>query len=90
MKCKNCKHYHHDWCSKVHDDPYPDMERNCKHYVVATNADRIRAMSDEELAEVLDGSICPQGYNQLGECEASKEICHDCWLDWLKQEAADG
>jgi len=53
-----------------------------------TNADRIRAMTDEELANILDGSICPPGYNEIGACEADEQICKSCWLDWLR-EAAD-
>ena len=49
-----------------------------------TNADRIRSMSDEELAELLvstDGDFPPN-------CEdvpVSKLEAY--WLDWLKQEA---
>ena len=52
-----------------------------------SNADRIRAMDDEELAHVLsheqdDG--CPK--RDL-HCQDS---CKNCWLDWLKQEVDDG
>ena len=45
-----------------------------------TNADRIRAMSDEELLDVL-GYGCPMGNKK---CRA--KLCKDCWLDWLKDE----
>lgn len=47
-----------------------------------TNADRIRAMSDEELAKVIaDACDCDliSGLSCHGEC------C-DCILDWLRQE----
>ena len=50
-----------------------------------TNADRIRAMSDEELAAILcgDGWNCPP-------CECKNEDdCLDCWLEWLEQEAQE-
>lgn len=58
-----------------------------------TNADRIRSMSDEELAEFFtpfyyDGPkfYCPaQADVGEGEC-AAKSDCRQCWLDWLKQE----
>lgn len=53
-----------------------------------TNADKIRAMSDEELAGEIVCHI---------RCEACQEVFHvDCdvlktcrgnWLEWLKQEA---
>ena len=52
-----------------------------------TNGDRVRAMTDEELAKMLDGSICPPGYNQIGACEAGEEECYLCWLDWVKGDA---
>ena len=51
-----------------------------------TNADRIRAKSDEELAKWIADIYpdCPPGYN----CDSSRVTdCCDCWLDWLKQEA---
>ena len=55
-----------------------------------TNADCIRSMTDEKLAEWLwlkvgkcpPFNVCP---SQRIPCEAK-----DCWLDWLKQEATDG
>lgn len=52
-----------------------------------TNADRIRAMTDEELAEFLD-CYCVSAY---WECPRHHEIkCHECWLEWLKKEVEDG
>lgn len=51
-----------------------------------TNADRIRAMSDEELAEwietIADCDMCPMRKNCHGSCRLK-------WLGWLKQEAAE-
>ena len=46
-----------------------------------TNADRIRNMTDEELAEYL-GNIhyCPAPYPT---CDLTKE-CKECWLKWLR------
>ena len=46
-----------------------------------TNADRIRAMSDEELALLL--STLPRAYPKNG----FDPTCKNCWLDWLRQEA---
>lgn len=44
-----------------------------------TNGDRIRAMTDEEMANGLSKVICPN---------VSEECCHtsckECWLDWLR------
>ena len=61
---------------------------------VITNADRIRAMSDEELAEWLQGmkysptcdSKCHDDYEKYGE---QRTYCTDCWLDWLQSPAGE-
>lgn len=60
-----------------------------------TNADRIRNMSDKELASVLfsgcidsmDLEECP--YASEGELDNNKirKICKKCTLDWLQSEA---
>lgn len=51
--CKKCKNLVNDWCEKVIDSPDPDMQRDCQYFCEKTNADLIRAMNDEELAEFL-------------------------------------
>lgn len=56
-------------------------------YKPPTNADRIRAMSDEELAELLldgcRGSNCDaQPQNEFGSVD-----CLKCRLNWLRQPA---
>ena len=51
--CKKCNNLVNDWCEKVIDSPDPDMQRDCQYFCEKTNADRIRAMRDDELAEFL-------------------------------------
>ena len=51
-----------------------------------TNADRIRAMSDEELA-VWHEQYCPNREDIDTKCQ--KESCEMCWLDWLKEVKYD-
>lgn len=52
-----------------------------------TNADRIRSMTDEELAEVLFGScIVHMG---VEECSHPEEACKSCVLGWLKAESEE-
>lgn len=49
-----------------------------------TNADRVRAMSDEELVDVYRYSdYCPPGKNYIT-C-GTAGTCKDCWLDWIQQ-----
>jgi hypothetical protein len=53
-----------------------------------TNADKLRAMTDEEMANEFSGQ-CPAvfgGYRMSGEDCAGFESCQECWIDWLKQE----
>ena len=51
--CKKCNNLVNDWCEKVIDSPDPDMQRECQYFCEKTNAQKIRAMSDEELADML-------------------------------------
>ena len=59
-----------------------------------TNADRIRTMTDEELAVSLsggcpwttDGGTPPKCREYIADANRS---CRQCWLDWLKQEVQD-
>lgn len=48
-----------------------------------TNADRIRAMTDEELAKTLDMSCPPDTSCNDG------QNCVKCWKDWLQQPAKE-
>ena len=64
---------------------YPDAKQ--------TNADRIRAMTDEELSYYLDGLAgdgCPPQMSPICNKERYKCNVRKCWLEWLKQEATDG
>ena len=51
--CKKCKNLVNDWCEKVIDSPDQDMQRDCQYFCEKTNAQKIRAMSDDELADML-------------------------------------
>ena len=67
-----------------------EQPETCKAYVpVITNADRIRAMSDEELADFIDK--CEM--NDIDYAKTFCDLCNgqyecdQCRLDWLKQPA---
>lgn len=53
-KCKNCTNLHEHWCEKIVDSPWEDKERECDQYKCMTQADRIRAMTDEQLADLFN------------------------------------
>ena len=55
-----------------------------------TNADRIRAMSDQELAEFMANVAECQFCTVKSEwCTESEAACKRNWLDWLRQEAKE-
>ena len=98
-KCKNCKKLDHilnsgvsvgRWCVEKSDSPDIERERICDKYVPKTNADRIRSMTDEELAEALifyDSEY--DGYSHVFEpyiTHPVKEIVKEMCLEWLKSE----
>lgn len=61
------------------------------HTCNCTNADRIRNMSNEELAEFLDivgeDGISSQYTNVPCDCCYEKTECSKCWKEWLQSEA---
>lgn len=62
--------------------PYLDYPKEQKKQ---TNADKIRQMSDEEIANLLlKFDVC--GQMSLSECSLHNCNCESCVLDWLKQE----
>ena len=88
MKCKACKHYtrYGEMCEETLDIIEPG-EVDCWGYKQATNADRIRAMSDEELAEFIDKCEVA-GYNDSSIArDKNNELMNA--LDWLQQPAEE-
>lgn len=57
-----------------------------------TNADRIRSMTDEELAEFIAKVQRAGAYGRAGAVFDYIDLTQDevtLWLDWLKQEASE-
>lgn len=100
-KCKNCKNLYNlsnnddvivgKWCPKVNDSPHEEIERDCEDYKSNTNADRIRSMTDEELALAI---MCPAEYdsnfNKRETCNGEmNKNCYGCSLKWLRAESEE-
>ena len=93
-----CVHYNNGRCKKFTDDKHTswcDAEGFCK-YIEPSNADRIRDMSDEELAQHLhdigwDCNLCTEhkrlDNEPLLRGEKCDEKCVEHCLEWLKQPA---
>ena len=69
-----------------YDDGKCHYKGECGHKAPLTNADRIRAMSDEELAVVMYHLFCDTRTDK--ECKAFGD-CNQCALEWLQQPAED-
>ena len=98
-KCRYCKlcEWANDgdkdffgWC-ELHLDSYDiDEPRDCPDYIRASNADRIRAMSDEELAKYLSNPCdCEVDPERDGFRECGNDLCVKYLLEWLQQPAEE-
>ena len=68
--------------------PYLDYPKPCK---VQTNADKIRSMSDEELAVLLSEPCeCSVDPAEDGHRECGNKLCIEYLLNWLQQPAEGG
>lgn len=84
MVCKQCKYMDRcaaeaDCLGQVFDLNY-DGEHGCVEFEAFTNADRIRAMSDEELAVFLEQTQADVAFNNKSKYAFE-------WEKWLKQPA---
>lgn len=76
----------------IPDDDFPQHETPKQ-----TNADRIRAMTDDELADFLRdvGDCIRRCPAKIGDCISSESCissgsaCRAAWIEWLKQEAKE-
>lgn len=75
-RCDSCR-YQNDF--EFHACHICHMERDM-YRPKETNADRIRAMSDEKLAAFICGLLIDRNI----------EVTSEAWLDWLRQEADHG
>lgn len=91
-----CVYYDNGKCQKFSDDHYTswcDFDQ-CEHQT-PSNGDRIRAMSDEELAHFKYGGGNPYcKEEEPTDCKRSKWVnglspCEQCYLDWLRQPAEE-
>lgn len=81
---KNCLNLTHHWCERVIDSPDEDLERDCPYFCQKTNADRIRAMTDEELAwELMSWRI--EAVAKYFGVESNYPKTKSAILEWLRQ-----
>lgn len=86
--------YHPSICGLTAElAPLPDNMEFIVQYRVPqpkTNGDRIRSMSDEELAKFIAPlASCPGCYARRVNIEDCGYDCKKAWLDWLKEVTRD-
>lgn len=92
--CENCAHYHmeaYEWpcnvCEASYDNPPTKWEK--PEDKPQTNADHIKSMSDEDLADLLI-QLCGNA-NSCDDCSLyGQGMCPETqhefeWLEWLQQ-----
>ena len=70
-ECKNCANADNEYCFACD---------NGNQFKPITNADRIRSMTDEELAMFLQDIFYISGSN---------DTSHKWWINWLKAEGGE-
>ena len=80
--CRLCADF--DWCAE-HEDCGLFKQKPLTH------ADRIRAMTDEELAEFMANNVGCDDCRFFATCRSAPQdrACADKWLEWLKREVAE-
>lgn len=95
MTCEQCKYItvcmaQADCLGQIFDPNY-DGEHGCTDFAPCTNADRIRAMSDEEIAKIFTSAVangCPPKMDwDCAKDEYGWDACDACWCKWLQQPA---
>lgn len=94
-KCKKCMKLScridssdgvlYPWCFFINDCPDKELERECMYYEGKTNADRIRSMTDEELAEWLT-TITTDAQKEVVESQCFVDYQ---WKEWLESEVEE-
>lgn len=94
LTCKYCAHLKK--CIKADNDKGYEHNENfegekfCREFKRNTNADRIRSLSDEELAEFLYTSVSCYGCPVRAECDKTAcKGCDELVLEWLQQSAKE-
>lgn len=98
MTCLNCKHNkilrmqdnskERHWCIVQENRKSINYAKECEFYVPKTNADKIRSMTDEELAEFFfepNQEFCIKCKYLGSDCDGL--YCNESMLEWLKQTA---
>lgn len=84
-KCKDCYNME---CIFISETNGCDAVETCDDFKPMTNRDRLRAMTDEELAKFFyDTDIAIPWCDECRSHHEQPNGCEKCMVDWLKEEA---
>lgn len=84
LNCMSC-------VSRVLCGEHGDIALNCVDRIVSyhTNADNIRAMTDEELAKLLTNGCADSKCSDAPHTKYGSSDCYMCRLNWLRKPAEE-
>ena len=80
-----CRFEHGGLCCNSGSRHYEYECKKCECMIPISNAERIRSMTDEELAELLSKPWC-DNHRFDSDCRRFKADCVACAADWLSQQ----
>lgn len=84
--CDSCETRRNGGCKG--NEPWAVIVNCPMYHKPPTNADRIRDMSDKELANMAcEVGYCPPNAFAKDFNEEQFKTCQECWLNWLKSPA---
>ena len=86
MRCDKCGWYRPKHAVCEFDDTLTEPYEICLNWKPITNADRIRAMTNEELTDFLIGVGDGNTPEKIVISVRDTRFEEKMWLDWLKQE----
>jgi len=89
IPCSECIWKSEDGCTNWDCEPVSRAEARKKFRKPKTNADRIRTMTDEELAYFIASDYYVPHCPNTGCNDDDGEGCEVCWLHWLKKECGE-
>lgn len=88
QSCERCKHELKDGKK---GSPCFDCGIEAKGYEPKTNADAIRNMTDEELADMMfESCVEKMGLEECRYSDGGIHECKKCALEWLQSEVKEG
>ena len=89
FNCRECKYGSECNTANAHGYKVGFCSQYTQKTKAQTNADRIRSMTDEELAKFIYEQADCFCVARYGVCIKDEDTCRAAWLKWLKEEVKE-